>query len=64
MGVVIPAVSASWKASWPIREVATCPLMITRGMESMLAVAMPVTMLQTPGPLVAMHTPTFPVARA
>ncbi len=30
----------------------------------MKAVAIPVTRLVAPGPLVAVHTPTFPVARA
>ena len=64
MGVVMPEMSASWKESRPMRWVATWPLITTRGMESILAVAMPVTMLQTPGPLVAKQTPTFPVARA
>ena len=33
-------------------------------MESMYAVAIPVTRLVAPGPLVAMQTPTFPVALA
>ena len=47
-----------------MRVVATCPLMTTRGIESMLAVAMPVTMLHTPGPDVAKHTPALPVALA
>jgi len=36
--------------------------MATSGIESMLAVAMPVTRLVAPGPLVAMQTPTLPVA--
>ena len=36
----------------------------TIGDESMYAVAMPVTRLVAPGPLVAKHTPVFPVARA
>ena len=36
----------------------------TTGEESSMAVAMPVTMLVAPGPLVAMATPTPPVARA
>ena len=30
----------------------------------MYAVAIPVTRFVAPGPLVAMHTPTFPVTRA
>src|ERR1022692_4098209 len=38
--------------------------MQTRGTESILASAMPVTRLVAPGPLVAMATPTFPVTRA
>ena len=45
-----------------MRGVATWPLMTTRGMESMLAVAMPVTMLQTPGPDVAKQTPGLAVS--
>jgi hypothetical protein len=32
--------------------------------ESIMAVAMPVTMLVAPGPLVATATPTLPLARA
>lgn len=38
------------KESRPMRPVGTCPPMMTMGIESMLAVAMPVTMLHTPGP--------------
>jgi len=38
--------------------------MHTMGDESIMAVAMPVTMFVAPGPLVAMATPTLPVARA
>ena len=53
----MPTVSHSWKASWPIAWVGTCPLMITSGIESMYAVAMPVTALVTPGPLVTSATP-------
>ena len=64
MGVVMPEISASWKESRPIRLVVTWPLIMTRGTESILAVAIPVTMLQTPGPDVAKQTPVFPVARA
>ena len=44
--------------------VGTCPVMITMGMLSMYAVAMPVTALVTPGPEVTSATPTSPVARA
>ncbi len=64
IGRVIPVVSASWNASVPMTWVATCPVIATSGIESMLAVAMPVTRLVAPGPLVDMHTPTLPVARA
>ena len=42
----------------------TCPVMATMGTESIWAVAMPVTRLVAPGPLVAEQTPTRPVARA
>jgi len=38
--------------------------MQTTGEESSIAVAIPVTMLVAPGPLVAMATPTPPLARA
>ena len=34
-GMVIPVVSHSWKASEPIAELGTCPVMATRGTESM-----------------------------
>ena len=44
--------------------VGTWPVMITIGIESMYAVAMPVTALVTPGPEVTSATPTSPVARA
>ena len=39
-------------------------VMATMGTLSIYAVAIPVTRLVAPGPLVAMQTPTFPVARA
>ena len=42
----------------------TCPVMHTMGDESIIAVAMPVTMLVAPGPEVAIATPTRPLARA
>ena len=42
----------------------TWPVMQTIGDESIIAVAMPVTMLVAPGPEVAIATPTLPVARA
>ena len=34
-GRVIPTMSTSWKASVPIRDVGTCPVKTTIGMESM-----------------------------
>ncbi len=43
----------------PMRWVATCPEIATRGTESMKAVARPVRMLVNPGPEVQMHTPAF-----
>ncbi len=45
----MPTVSHSWKASWPMACVGTWPLMITIGIESMYAVAMPVTALVDAG---------------
>src|SRR5579884_4288706 len=64
MGCVTPMTSVSWKASRPINGRATCPVMATTGVESMKAVASPVTRFVAPGPLVATQTPTLPVARA
>ena len=63
-GRVMPTVSHSWNASLPIRCVGTWPVMQTIGTESIIAVAMPVTMLVAPGPEVAIATPTLPLARA
>ncbi len=64
IGVVIPVMSASWKASFPMDVVGTCPVSATMGTESMYAVAIPVTRLQAPGPDVARQTPVLPLARA
>ena len=64
IGRVMPTVSHSWKASRPIAGVGTWPVTITIGIESMYAVAMPVTALVTPGPDVTRATPTSPVALA
>jgi hypothetical protein len=61
---LMPTVSHSWNASSPIAGVGTCPVMMTIGIESMYAVAMPVTAFVTPGPEVTSATPTSPVARA
>ena len=52
------------KAVLPMRDRGTFPVMATRGDESSMAVAIPVTGLVAPGPDVAMTTPVFPVARA
>ena len=60
----MPVMSLSWKASVPITVLPTWPVMQTMGEESIIAVAMPVTMLVAPGPEVAMATPTRPLARA
>src|SRR5436190_5465639 len=64
MGMVMPRMSASWKASVPMALLDTCPVMATMGMESMYASARGVTRFVAPGPEVAMHTPTRPVAAA
>ncbi len=64
MGSVTPVMSVSWNASLPISLLPTWPVMQTIGTESIIAVAMPVTMLVAPGPEVAIATPTFPLARA
>ena len=45
-------------------EQGTFPVIATMGIESRNAVAMPVTRLVAPGPDVAIHTPTLPVALA
>ena len=42
----------------------TWPVMTTMGIESICAVAIPVTALVAPGPDVTSTTPGFPVARA
>jgi hypothetical protein len=57
----MPVISASWKASLPIMVEGTWPVMQTSGMESMLALASPVTVLVAPGPEVARQHPTLPV---
>ncbi len=64
IGIVIPWMSASWKASVPIRCVGTWPVMHTIGVESRYASAIGVTRFVAPGPDVAIATPTLPVARA
>ena len=64
IGIVMPVMSASWKASVPISGRDCCPVMATIGIESMCASAIGVTRFVAPGPEVAMHTPTLPVACA
>ncbi len=63
-GMVMPVMSASWKASVPIAPVRTWPVMATSGTESIMASVMGVTRLVAPGPEVARQTPTLPVASA
>src|SRR5690606_33467043 len=60
----MPLMSASWNASEPIDPVGTCPVIATTGTESMYASVRGVTRLVAPGPEVAMHTPTRPLAWA
>ena len=64
IGSVMPVMSISWNASLPIRAPGTLPVIATIGIESSWAVAMAVTRLVAPGPLVPIHTPTRPLARA
>ena len=52
--------SISWNVSLPRRLVPTCPDIMTRGDESINAVAIPVTAFVAPGPDVITHTPVFP----
>ena len=60
----MPVMSDSWNASVPMTADATWPVKTTIGIESMKALAMPVTVLVAPGPLVTSATPQRPVARA
>ena len=50
--------------SLPSAATPTLQVTATMGTESIYAVAIPVTRLVAPGPDVARHTPTFPVALA
>jgi hypothetical protein len=45
-------------------SVLTWPVIATMGIESIMALAMPVTRLVAPGPEVARQTPTWPLRRA
>ena len=56
--------STSWNAPCPSDPAATCPVRAMIGDESAYAVAIPVTRLVAPGPLVAMQTPGWFLARA
>ena len=64
IGIVMPTMSASWKASVPRTLDGTWPVMKTTGIESSIAFAMPVTRFVAPGPEVPSATPTRPLARA
>ena len=57
-GMVQPVMSVSWKASLPMSAEGTWPVMQTIGIESSIAVAIPVMRLVAPGPEVAIQTPT------
>ena len=57
IGMVMPEMSASWKASVPMSAAADLPVMATTGIESICASASGVTRLVAPGPDVAMHHP-------
>lgn len=61
---VMPTASHSWNASWPIICKGTWQDRITSGIESMYAVAIPVTAFVTPGPEVTSATPTPSELRA
>ena len=63
-GIVIPRMSASWKASVPIAADGTWPVIATSGTESIAASANGVTKLVAPGPDVAIQTPARPVTWA
>src|SRR6266540_3544747 len=63
-GIVTPTTSVSWNASRPSIGRPTWPVIARTGEPSMWAVASPVTRLVAPGPDVATHTPTRPLARA
>jgi hypothetical protein len=63
-GRVMPVVSASWKASLPIRWVGTWPVRQITGTESIKASVSPVTALVAPGPEVTRTAPSRPVERA
>ncbi len=59
----MPTLSASWKASLPMRWVGTWPVNATIGIESMSASWSAVTRFVAAGPDVTRQTPTLPVVR-
>src|SRR4029450_11265667 len=59
----MPVMSGSWNASDPISLLPTWPVMQTMGGESIIAVAMPVTMLVGAGPEGGMGVPPLPLGR-
>jgi len=59
-GLVIPMMSASWRGIVPIRKGRDLAVKITRGMESIKAVAIPVNRIRCPGPEVTNTTRPFP----
>ena len=60
----MPITSISWKASVPNKGEATCPVITTNGVLSIIASAIPVNVFVAPGPEVTNATPTFPETRA
>ena len=60
----MPQVFTSWKASVPIIERGTCPVIATSGTESSFASAIAVIRFVAPGPEVAKQTAALPVERA
>jgi hypothetical protein len=59
-----PWTELSWIAPLPNTNRATCPVRIRTGRESVKALAMPVSALVAPGPLVAQQTASERVTRA
>ena len=60
IGMVMPEMSASWKASVPMSPRPTWPVIATTGTESIWASASGVTRFVAPGPDVAIMTPARP----
>ena len=64
MGMEAPTMSASWKASVPMKLAPTCPVMTTIGTESRFASASAVKVFVAAGPDVTTAHPTLPVVIA